>query len=209
MDGKPAPAGADLQQVVVGVEPQPLADAVELGDLGLLEVGALVREPGARIHHLLVEEGGEEVVAEVVVGGDVLAGAAARVLRDQPPRPVQEAAGADDRAAQASRPLQLASGDPDQGDEVVGLPEAVDVGLAEAEAAAQRAAPGARVVDGHRRPQLGAGGAEGAGAAVLDDLDPAAAQAAQHLGDGGAGGCVAHAHGARNPFGLRPSGCGK
>ncbi len=46
----------------------------QLRQLRLLEAGALAREVGARVHHPLVEEGGEEVVAEVVVGGDVPAG---------------------------------------------------------------------------------------------------------------------------------------
>ena len=81
------------------------------------------------------------------MGGDVPAGAAAGVLGDQVADPVPEAARAGDGAAQPVQLAQLAGGDLDQGDEVVGLPEAVDVALAEADAAAQRAAPGGGVVD--------------------------------------------------------------
>ena len=75
---------------------------------------------------------------------------------------MQGAARPGDGAAQAVELAQLAGRDPDQRDQVVGLPEAVDVGLAEADAAAQRRPPGGRVVDGDGRPQLGVGGAEGA-----------------------------------------------
>ena len=93
-------------------------------------------------------------------------------------------------------------------DQVVGLPEPVDVALAEADAAVQRPAPGGRVVDRDGGPQLGVGRAEAAAAAALDDLDPPGADAAaHHRGDGGAGQRVPH--GETNPFGLLPSGCGK
>ena len=88
---------------------------------------------------------------------------------------------------------QLAGGDPHQGDQVVGLPEAVDVALAEADAAAQDRAPGGRVVDRHRRPQDGVGGAEAAAATALEHLDPAGADPAQGRADEGAGGRGPHA----------------
>ena len=71
VDRQAAPARADLQQVVAGTEAQPPADALQLLQLRLLQARALAREVGAGIDHPLVEEGGEEVVAEVVVGGDV------------------------------------------------------------------------------------------------------------------------------------------
>ena len=126
----------------------------------------------------------------------------------RPPHPVQEATRAGDGSAQAVEVAQLAGGDADQGDEVVGLPEPVDVALAEADAAAQRAAPGGRVVDGDGGAQLGVGGAEAAAAPALDHLDPPVAHAAaHHRGDGGPGQRVPH--GETNPFGLRPSGWGK
>ena len=73
------------------------------------------------------------------MGGDVAAGAGAGVLGDEAAQPVQRRRAAGDGAAQAVEVAQLAGGDPDQRDEVVGLPEPVDVALAEADAAAQRA----------------------------------------------------------------------
>ena len=82
------------------------------------------------------------------MGGDVLAGARPRVFSGTSRRArCRSAARAGDGAAQAVEVAQLAGGDPDQRDEVVGLPEPVDVALAEADAAVQRPAPGGRVVD--------------------------------------------------------------
>ena len=92
-----------------------------------------------------------------------------------------------DGAAQAAGVAQLASGDADQRDQVVGLPEPVDVGLAEPGAAAQDAAPGGWVVDGEGGAQLGVGGAEAALAARLAEVDAAAVDASEGGGDGGAG----------------------
>ena len=114
---------------------------------------------------------------------------------------------AGDGAARSVELAQLAGGDPDQRDEVVGLPEAVDVGLAEADAAAQRAAPGGRVVDRDGGAQVGVGGAEARGGARLDDLDPPGGRRGSAPADGGAGERVPH--GETNPFGRLPSGWGK
>jgi hypothetical protein len=100
---------------------------------------------------------------------------------------VDPAARPGDGAAQAAGVAQLAGGDADQRDQVVGLPEPVDVGLAEAGAAAQDAAPGRRVVDGERGAQLGVRRAEPALAARLAQVDAAAANASEGPGDGGAG----------------------
>ena len=132
VDRHPAPAGADLQQVVVGAEVEALADPVELRQLRLLEARVRAREVGARVHHRRIEEGGEEVVAEVVVGADVGAGAGAGVLGDEAAEPVQGAARLGDGGADAAVLVgEAAGGDPDQRDQVVGLPEPVDVALAE------------------------------------------------------------------------------
>ena len=207
VDRHPAPAGADLQQVVVGPEPQALADPVELGHLRLLERRVLAGEDRAGVHHPAVEEGGEELVAEVVVGGDVGAGAAAGVLGDEPADPVHEAAGPGDEAADAVELAQFAGGDPDQRDQVVGLPEAVDVGLAEADAAAEGTAPGGGVVDPHGRSEVGVGRPEGTLPPVFEHLDPAVAEAVEDLAGGGSGERVPH--GEMNPFGRLPSGWGK
>ena len=74
-----APAGADLQHVVARAEVELLADRVELGELRLLE-RRLARSKKA--HEYIIVGSSielEEVVAEVVVGGDVLAAPLRRV----------------------------------------------------------------------------------------------------------------------------------
>ena len=63
-----------------GPSSQLLADPLELGDRGLLERHPLALEQRAGVHHRRVEHPLEQLVAEVVVGGDVAA-AALRVLR--------------------------------------------------------------------------------------------------------------------------------
>ena len=67
VDGETAPAGADLHDVVLGAEGQLGAQPVQLGLLGALQILAGVVEHGGGVGHRRVEEGGEEVVAEVVV----------------------------------------------------------------------------------------------------------------------------------------------
>ena len=140
------------------------------------------------------------------MGGDVPAGAAAGVLGDEVADPVPEAARAGDEPADAVHLAQLAGSDLDQGDEVVGLPEAVDVGLAEADAAAQRPAPGGRVVDLQGGAEVGVGRSVAAFARAFDDVDAAAADPAEDGPDAGPGERVPH--GETNPRGRLPSGCG-
>jgi hypothetical protein len=103
--------------------------------------------------------------------------------------------------------VQLAGGNAEERNQVVGLPEAVDVGLAETGAAAQDTAPGGRIVDRDRGAQLGAGGPEAALASGLAQVDATAAQASERGGDGGAGEPVPY--GDRKPFGRLPLGWGK
>ena len=101
-------------------------------------------EVGARVHHRRVEHQREQLVAEVVVGGDVAAAAPRRVAHER-------AADALVRLAQRREPLPraveragVAGGDADHGDDVGRVPQAVDVRLGEPAAAAQQRAPGAR-----------------------------------------------------------------
>jgi len=71
IDGKPAPAGTYLQQVIVLPQFEPLADGAQLGLLPLLQTGIRVGIDGARILHVAVEKALIEGVAEIVVGSDV------------------------------------------------------------------------------------------------------------------------------------------
>ena len=150
------------------------------------------------------------------MGGDVASGTAAGVLGDEVAEAVDEAAGPGDGAADAVQLAQFAGGDADQGDEVVRFPETVDVTLAEADAAAQRAAPGGGVVDGDGGAEVGVGWALAAFAGAFEDIDAAVADAAKDGADAGSGERVAGAgaaggrrtHGETNPFGRLPSGWG-
>ena len=84
-DGERAPSGADLQQPGAAAYAGEVEDPVDLAQLCLLEPGrglhglALV-EPRRGVGHRRVQEGGEQVVAQVVVGGDVVARAVEGVL---------------------------------------------------------------------------------------------------------------------------------
>ena len=109
VDRQPAPAGADLQQVVLGAEPQPRGRSARASPAAPPRGSPRRRELGARVDHPLVEEGGEELVAEVVVGGDVRARAGAGVLGDEAAQPgaASRAAG---RSARARRRARAARG---------------------------------------------------------------------------------------------------
>ena len=112
--------------MVAGPERELLADVADLGPLRLLE-----RHPGplpvrARVRHRRIEHQLEEVVAEVVVGVDVvlrrrerLARPAVRAQLLQPVEPLQGRV----------RPLRLevAAEEREEADEIVAVPVTVDV----------------------------------------------------------------------------------
>jgi hypothetical protein len=79
MERKATPAAPDLDHLVVGSELQFAADQVQLVKRGLLQTALLVRENGAGVHQGGIEKQAEEVVAQVVVGGNVAAAPAAAV----------------------------------------------------------------------------------------------------------------------------------
>src|SRR5680860_1217765 len=77
MDREAAPARSDFQEMVVGSKVELVGDLVHLPELGRFEVFVTFREHGRRIVHRAVQEEREEIVAEVVVGGDLLLAARA------------------------------------------------------------------------------------------------------------------------------------
>ncbi len=79
MDGEAAPAGADFHHAVLGLKRKLAADPIELGDGRLLQRRRRLLEDSAGIGPGGVEEQGEEVVAQIVMGVNVLSAAAARV----------------------------------------------------------------------------------------------------------------------------------
>jgi hypothetical protein len=62
---------------VPGLQVELAAEEIELRELRLLEGHVLALEHCARVHHRRIEEGSEEVVADVVMRGNVAAAAGA------------------------------------------------------------------------------------------------------------------------------------
>ena len=149
-----APAGADLEHMLARREPGALRHDPVLVALGIGErlVGRF--EDGARIRQRLVEEQPVEVVAEVVVRGDVATGAVDRVppqavsdglhelRRDPPPAARQAEAVAVDRCELRERR------------QIGARPQAGHVRLARPEITAQQDPPDGRdIVDAKFRAQ--------------------------------------------------------
>ena len=77
LDGESAPAGADLEDAVGWLDVRVVDEALQSAPLGVFErlgggAGVGFGQPyRARVCHVWGEEGGEHVVADVVVGVDV------------------------------------------------------------------------------------------------------------------------------------------
>src|ERR1039458_8675195 len=99
MKRESAPARSDLEHAILGTEGELLADALELCELSLLERHPLVLEDRTRVAHRRIEHAREELVPEVVVGGDVTAAPGVWCRGARPPGP---AAAASARASAAS-----------------------------------------------------------------------------------------------------------
>ena len=74
MDSKAAPAGADFNDMVLGFQRKLAADAVQLFELCIRKRRFFRQVNSGRIRHRVVEEGREQVVAEVVMLVDVAGG---------------------------------------------------------------------------------------------------------------------------------------
>ena len=152
------PAGADLEQTIVGLEIEEHREPVELRDRRVGERRVRRLEHGARVRHGLVEHTSEEVVAEVIVRPDV-AGVALRAhgtkARDRIDHRAHEPVEAVPPCVRGAQPPQRET---EEAGQVVGLPPAVGVGLTEADAALTNdplVRPGVQHVDPHvqrRRP---------------------------------------------------------
>jgi hypothetical protein len=141
-----APARADLDDVVVRLQPQRAADVIQPRQLRLVQAHLLTFEDGRGVHHRLVQPQRKEIVAEVVVRRDV----EVVVRRDVAPRPLvrvainpveqplQQARESGRAALHAVQHLAVPEQQPDQRDEVVALPVAVHPGLAAADGSAER-----------------------------------------------------------------------
>ena len=84
-----APARSNLEHAIPRTEVEPLADALELRDLRALERHPLVLEERTRVAHRRIEHPREQLVPEVVVGGDIAPALALRAAAQQGPGTLQ------------------------------------------------------------------------------------------------------------------------
>ena len=151
MQREAAPPAADLEHVVAGRELQLIADTLQLRALRICERRVLLGEDPAGVRHRLVEHQREELVAEVVVVGDVppraqqpVAAVRARPRLDHPAH----------EPVPCDRSLGVAEKQREEPHQVVGVPLAGRVRLAEADLAARRKAAEERaVVDRGAKPR--------------------------------------------------------
>ena len=183
VEREPAPARADLEDVLAAAQSGPLGHEPVLVALGVGEglVGGGV--DGGRIGHRLVEEQAEQVVREVVVGGDVPAGAGDRVPAEPVPEGAADLAGHPPPAARERERLPVERCELEEPDEVRCRPAAIDVRLAGARLAVEKQVRQCRV---RVEPDLGppVGGpiaAHLAGAVREDDREAADPDAACRL----------------------------
>ena len=137
MDREAAPAGTDLDHMMLGAQIQFAADQVQLGDRGLVKVVCPGPEHARRIGHALIQKQPEQIVAQIVVILDIPAAAAPGIGPEEMTQPVFE-------RGQAGRPLfqpihLRAVGDQDakQGLQAGAGPEPAPVGVGRAVAAMQ------------------------------------------------------------------------
>ena len=136
--GEPAPAAADLEQALTGARRKTIEDAAVLAFLRLGEAQGLALEQRARIGHRRIEPQAVEVVAEIIVGLDVLSGLFPRVAIEQVTRAIQQIA--DPRSVdRLFHRGPVAAKQFDQRGGLVGVPAALHPGLGKADVAAPEA----------------------------------------------------------------------
>ena len=202
LQGKPAPAAADLEHVVVRADGGAVDDGMDLVLLRCLQAVRGIEEQAARVAHGRVEEQPVEVVAQVVVGADVAPAAGRGVVAAQVVEEVDRPAG-QGRPQPAVVDRLLAQGEQaEQGHQVRAVPVAVRVRLTETDVRAEHGPLPETVAvhgHGHLRPGLrvtaddliAVGGGQGQAAVVELGKEPGEYPPAQpfertraHLADG-------------------------
>ncbi len=167
--GEAAPAAADLQQPVAGLQVQAVGHAAIFRQLAVGQLLMRLGKDRRGIGHGGVEPQAIEIVAQIVMVRDVAARSGPRVGPQQVPQPMPGAH--DCEAAQRLRHGGLvARRQFDQRRQIRAVPVARQVGFGEPDiAAGEKAAHGARSFDpqGRMRPRLGGG--EGLGSAIGAD----------------------------------------
>ena len=122
MQRKAAPAGADLEHVILRPERELAANGVKLRRRRLRERHFRPLEQRTRVHHRLVEEQLEEVVTEIVVRGDIAPAARPRVAMQPVRGPAHQRRQGREIAFHRIERLPVPEHQAQQGGEVVRLP---------------------------------------------------------------------------------------
>ncbi len=158
MDRETTPAGADFHHAVAGFELQLLADAVQLAPRGRFEWFGLTGEQRRRVHQVRRQEQGKEIVAQVIVRGDVAAAALTAVPAQAVPAPQQPATHAGRATLHAVQQVAIAYQQPDQCHQIITVPFALDVAFTCAHTALRcNLAIEPRVIDGDGDMQFATG----------------------------------------------------
>ncbi len=134
--GEAAPAAADLEDALAGLHVKLAEDAAVFGLLRVFQAARCVAfEQGAGIGHAVVEPEPVEIVAEVVMGGDVALAGTARVAREGvaqlEPDHAQRLA-----EEEALDGVEVEQQEGEQRAQVLAVPQPFDIGLGEADLAA-------------------------------------------------------------------------
>ena len=136
-----APARSDLEHTIPRTEVELLTDALELRDLRLLERHPLLLEERTRVAHRRIEHPLEQLVAEVVVRGDVAPAPALRAATQKRPGPLQRPPQRRETRAQPVQAAGVARSEPDQRHQIGRVPQALGKGLSHSAAAVQQHPP--------------------------------------------------------------------
>ena len=150
VDGQGPPPRADLEQMIIRPEVELLADQLELRHLCLSEAHPRLFEYRAGVAHRRVEHPGEELVGQVVVGGDVAPAPSAGASPAQVAKPLHRRSYRRETRPEPVKPGRVAGCQADQRDEIWGVPMAGGVGLSEATATREAHPPRAGAADDHR-----------------------------------------------------------
>ena len=146
VDRETAPSAADLQEMISWLKFQFPAQPVVLFHLGAFQLLVGFREERAGVGHRIVKKKLEEIVAEIVVLGNVLA-ASPDVVRAKfvidPVEQFEEIAGNESLPGARNRRsiLHVEQKPFDDRSDAVGLPVSVYIRLTESDVAVQRALP--------------------------------------------------------------------
>ena len=135
------PARSDLEHAIPRTKVELLADTLELCDLRLLERHPLLFEQRTGVAHRRIEHPREQVVAEVIVGGDVAPAAALGAATQQRPGPLQRPPQRRELRPEPVQAAGVARPESDQSDQIGRVPEALREGFGHPSAAAQQHRP--------------------------------------------------------------------